>query len=161
MNSLHVSLRTLPDTRVAYLRQSGPYGPPIAGLWQRFMMWCGSQGLLHPHRPALYGISVDNPEVTAPEKCRYDACIAVASAFVPGGEIGLQTIPGGAYACAEFKGSADDVTAAWQWLCGEWIAASGYQFDDRPVFELYPPEWEQDPVTQTFHCLLCIPVRPL
>lgn len=161
MNSLPVSLQTLPDTRVAYLRQTGPYGPTVAGLWQRFMIWCGNQGLLSPRRPALYGISLDNPEFTAPDTCRYNACIAVADAFVPSGEIRVQTIPGGRYACAEFKGNASEVSAAWQWLCGAWIAGSGYQFDDRPVFELYPPDGEQNAATQTFHCLLCIPVRPL
>lgn len=158
---LPVTLKTLPDTRVAYLRRTGPYGPDIAELWQRFMVWCTSQGLLNPRHASLYGISLDNPKVAAPQRCRYDACIEVDAALVPGGGIGIRTIPGGRYACAEFTGSAADVAAAWEWLCGEWIADSGLQFDDRPVFELYPADWAQDADSGRFHCLLCIPIRPL
>lgn len=160
MPIIPVTLLDLDATRVAYLRQTGPYGPAIAGLWQRFMAWCGGAGLLNP-RPALYGVALDNPEVTAPERCRYDACIEAAADFRPTGEIGIQTLPGGRYACAEFIGSATEVSAAWQWLCGEWIAGSGLQFDDRPVFERYPADWPQDPEGGRFHCQLCIPVRPL
>lgn len=158
---LPVNLKTLTDTRVAYLRRTGPYGPGIADLWQRFMGWCDSQGLLNPRRSDLYGISLDNPEHTAPEHCRYDACIAIDGEWLPEGEIGVQTIPGGRYACAEFIGTAAEVSAAWAWLCGDWISASNFQLDARPVFERYPADWEQDAESGRFHCLLCVPIRPL
>jgi len=50
-----------------------------------------------------YGISHDDPSITAPEKCRYDACVEAPATFVAAGASLMTTIPGGKYA-AHFKG---------------------------------------------------------
>lgn len=158
---MQVTLQTLPKTHVAYMRQVGPYGiPHIPALWQRFASWAATAGLMSPPR-TMYGISLDSPEITAPERCRYDACIEVDANFAPNDDVETQTLPGGLYACAAFTGSAENIYAAWVWLCGEWLSTSGYRFDDRPAFELYGPDFAMDPATGRFSCQLCIPVHPL
>lgn len=159
-NIMQVQLQNLPAVRVAYMRHVGPYGNHgIPALWQRFMAWAHATNLAVPRR-ITYGIGHDNPTITAPERCRYDACIEVDEQFVPRGEVGAQNLPGGRYACADFTGNATEIAAAWAWLCGEWLPASGYQFDDRPIFEMMAPDVAMDE-NGRFSCQLCIPIRPL
>lgn len=108
-----------------------------------------------------YGISQDDPEITPPEKCRYDCCVEVDAAFQPQGEIGVQDFPGGRYACARFTGTGADNHAAWMKMFGQWLPDSGYQADDAPALELYEEDFVMDEKTGAFSCLLCVPVRTL
>ena len=42
---MQVEMRTLPETRVAYMRHVGPYGSSgITKMWMRFAAWCGANG---------------------------------------------------------------------------------------------------------------------
>jgi AraC family transcriptional regulator len=158
---MDVEIKTLPDTQVAYLRYVGPYGGSgIAAVWQRFAAWCGQEGLMQPRR-RMYGVCLDDPTITPPEKCRYDAAIEVASDFAPRGEIGTETVAGGRYACARFTGVAAEVRDAWTKLVAEWLPKSRYQPDDRPALEIYEPDFVVDEKTGAFPCLLCMPIRPL
>lgn len=158
---IDVELKTLPDTLVAYMRHTGPYGDPgISRMWQRFEAGCAQRGLLG-HGHAMFGISQNSPDITAPEKCRYDACVEVDDAFRPDGEIGVQTIHGGRYACTKFHGTPDRIHAAWMRLYAEWLPDSGYQADDRPGIEAYGDALAIDKQTGAFACELCLPVRPL
>ena len=157
---MDVQIRTFPDTRVAYMREVGPYGGSgITRLWQRFAAWCEGQGLMQPRRK-MYGISQDNPDVTPPEKCRYDAAIEVDGAFKPQGEVGVQTIAGGRYACSAFAGSAEEIHAAWMALSTKWLPGSGYQPENKPCLELYDEDFKMDEKTGRFNCWLCMPVKP-
>src|SRR5262249_41872337 len=78
-------------TRVAYLRHLGAYGPDVGAFWNKTVMpWIGSLGLLDKPR---YGIGLDNPSVTPPEKCRYDACIEVPADFTAKPPAATATLP--------------------------------------------------------------------
>jgi AraC family transcriptional regulator len=157
--SMQVELKTLPDARVAYMRHTGPYGDPgIGRMWQRFEAWCRTNRLIGPGH-ALYGVSRDSPDITAPDKCRYDACVTVDDAFRAEGEIGVQAVPGGLYACTPFSGTADHIHGAWMRFYAEWLPNSGYQADDRPAVEAYGDALQLDPKTGVFSCQLCLPVR--
>jgi AraC family transcriptional regulator len=157
---LNVTLRSLPAVRVAYMRRIGAYGDPaITRMWQRFGAWCAQGGLLG--RRELFGVGHDSPDVTAPERCRYDACIAVDAQFKPHGEVGAQQLAGGLHACTGFHGTASQIYQAWLRLFGEWLPASGYQPDDRPAIEAYGVDPQIDERTGAFCCELCLPVRAL
>jgi AraC family transcriptional regulator len=55
-----------------------PYGEAIARFWQEtYVPWAVMNKLGADH--ARYGISHDDPSITAPEQCRYDACAEVSS----------------------------------------------------------------------------------
>jgi AraC family transcriptional regulator len=158
---MKVELKNFPETRVAYMRHVGPYGDPgIASLWQRFDAWCRQGGRSRPGR-AIHGVTHDSPDITAPAKCRYDACIDVDADFKASGDVGVQTLPGGLYACTPFSGTPDTIHAAWMRLCAEWLPDSHYQADDRPAIEAYGDAVEVDPKTGAFKCQLCLPVRAL
>ena len=73
----------------------------------------------------------------------------------------IQTLPGGRYAVARFKGKTENLANAWMWLTREWMPSSGLQCDDRPCFEMFSAPTVIDPQTGEFNCEICIPVRAL
>jgi len=80
-------------TTVAYLRHVGPYGKPVSDFWiNKVAPWMETNGLYGRTR---YGISRDDPGVTAPEKLRYDAAVEVPENFVGAGDHQMTVIPGG------------------------------------------------------------------
>ncbi len=90
-------------TPIAYLRHVGPYGQPIGAFWQtQVYPWMVANGLMGQPR---YGISHDDPRVTAPEQCRYDAGCEIPASALARGNAHRTTIPGGQYAALEFQGS--------------------------------------------------------
>ena len=156
---MNVKLIDRQPATVAYLRYLGPYGVPISLFWQNtFYPWAVTNNLLEQSR---YGISHDDPSITAAEQCRYDACVEVAPNFVPSGAAFRTTIPGGRYAALGFKGTSEQVGEAWAALLRDWLPASGLQLDARPCFEYYPKDALYDPTTGAFECEICIPVVPL
>ena len=145
--------------RVAYLRHVGPYGAAVGRFFaQRFWPFVAAQGL---QGRTVYGISHDNPEVTAAERCRFDACVEVDGDWVPVGEAQVTEIPGGRYASMAFHGDSDSIGEAWAALLRDWLPSSGWQIDGRPTFEQYPPGGSFDQATGLFRCDIVIPVAPL
>jgi AraC family transcriptional regulator len=159
MSAQDVEIRTIPETRVAYMRYVGPYGSPrITDMWQRFESWCATQGLTSPRR-RMFGIAQDSPNITPADQTRYDACIEVDAAFQPTGEVAVQTIRGGRYACTPFFGTAPEIKAAWVKFLGRTLPDAGYNPDVSPALEIYEPDFAVDPKTGAFSCLLCMPLR--
>ena len=145
---------------IAYLRHLGPYGEPIARFWQEvYVPWAVMNKLGADH--ARYGISYDDPSITAPEQCRYDACAEVSPDFMATGGALKSTIPGGKYAVLNFRGTVEQVGEAWAALLRDWLPSSGLQLDGRPCFEYYPKGSGRDCETGAFECDICIPVVPL
>lgn len=145
--------------RIAYLRRTGAYGPGIGEFWRNEVYeWLNSAGLLGAPR---YGIGHDDPSITAPEQCRYDAGVEVPEHFVATGAVQLATLPGGRYAALEFFGTPAEIPGAWAALLREWLPASGLQLDARPFFEFYPTTARHDPETGAFECEITIPVTSL
>ena len=157
---MDVTVETLPPYQVAYLRHIGPYEPAgISEIWHRMARWAGARDLWPDDRLCL-GIPHDNPRVTEPGKCRYDAGLVVPPGFTADGEVNTIEVPGGKYAITRFVGKPWEVGAFWDRLFGEWLPQSGYQPDDRLILERYRGE-ALDPATGNFTCDLCAPVRPL
>jgi AraC family transcriptional regulator len=146
-------------TPIAYLRHVGPYGEPIGQFWQaRVYPWMATHGLIGQPR---FGISHDDPTVTAPEQCRYDAGCEIPEHALAGADAHRTTIPGGKYAALSFKGVVADFEPAWDALLRDWLPSSGLQLDNRPMFEYYPVDSSYDPATGVLECKLCVPVMPL
>lgn len=157
--ALQVRMVELPPARVAYLRHIGPYGPALGQFWRKtFADWFTESGLARAPR---YGVGLDSPELTPPERCRYDACIEIPASFVPPPPAGIATLPGGRYAMAQFRATGAEIATAWQRLFRDWLPGSGQQLSDGPCFEYYPSDAEYDPATGIMSCCLCIPVKPL
>jgi AraC family transcriptional regulator len=157
---MKVSIINRQAATVAYFRHLGPYGEPIARFWQEaYVPWAVMNKLGADH--ARYGISHDDPSITGPEQCRYDACAEVSSDFMATGAALKKTLPGGKYAVHRFEGTVEQIGEAWATLLRDWLPSSGLQLDSRPCFEYYPKGATRDGETGVFACELCIPVIPL
>ena len=144
---------------VAYQRHTGPYGTPLSLFWQQTIYpWLRENALLEQAR---YGISHDDPSITEPDRCRYDACVEVPPLFKASRSVLTATIPGGRYAVLRFKGTAGEIGETWNSLLRDWLPSSGLQLDARPCFEYYSKESSHDAQTGVFDCDICIPVAPL
>ena len=158
-NPMNVRLITRAPVTVAYLRRTGAYGPGVADFWMRTVApWMQTHGLMGRAR---YGISHDDPSITEPARCRYDACIEVDADFEPTAPAQRTTLPGGRYAVADFNGNATEIGAAWAHLLGRWLPSSHLQLDMRPSFEHYPVSAGYDAAKGSFECEICVPVAPL
>ena len=159
--SMTVHVRELPPWHLAYVRYVGPYGPHgIPELWTRLRRWMEAHDLRLDATVRL-GVTYDDPGITAAEKCRYDACVAVPGSFQPDKWVNVMDVPGGKYALAEFVGTAHEITGVWDRVFSSWLPDSGYQPDDRPCFEIYRGDCTVDATAGRFRCALCLPVRPL
>jgi AraC family transcriptional regulator len=156
---MKVTLIDRQPTTVAYLRHVGPYGKQVSDFWMsQVAPWMETNGLFGRPR---FGISHDEPGITAPEKMRYDAAVEVPQDFAGAGSYQMTVIPGGKYAVGKFKGTDKEVGEAWAWLVRDWLSGSGMQLDSRPIFEHYPVDATYDAKTGEFECEMCIPVTPL
>lgn len=157
--TMDITIRELPGYHVAYSRHIGPYGPSVSKHWEAFRKWRRARGLVGTGSVAL-GISHDDPSITPPDKCRYDACVTVPADFKAESGVNITDIPGGRYAVRRFRGTDRQIGEAWNSIYRDWLPESGFQCDDRPCFERYTEEHQCHP-DGTWECDICVPVRPL
>ncbi len=124
-----------PVTKVAYVRHVGPYDQCHAA-WETLCAWAGPKGLLGPQTRAM-GVSHDDPEVTPPEKIRYDACITVPEGVTAEGPVGVMDIGGGDYAMARHEGPYSGLHACYAALCGVELPKLGREPAYAPSIEIY------------------------
>jgi AraC family transcriptional regulator len=157
--AMKVTIIERPPVHVAYLRHIGAYGVGIGRFWMETVApWMSTNNLIGRER---FGIALDDPTVTAPAKCRYDACVQSDAKEMLSGDPGRKMIPGGKYAALAFEGSSAGIGAAWEALLRDWLPKSGLQLDSRPFFEHYPTDGRYDPKTGSFTCNICVPVAKL
>jgi len=133
--TIDVRIERVPPMRVAFLRHVGPYAE-VGAAWTTLMSWVGAHGLFGPATRAV-GIMHDDPDITAPEKLRYDAAVTIARDAASEGAIGIQDVPGGEYAIARHRGPYHLISATFARLCGEWLPESGRELASAPALEFY------------------------
>jgi len=130
-----VEIKTLPPQNVVFLRHTGPYDQ-VGATWGKLSAWAGRRGLFGPST-RMIGVSYDDPQITAPEKLRYDAALTVSRPVQPEGEFGVMELAGGEYATLLHKGRYETLSRGYQALHGGWLPQSGRELRDAPCFEVY------------------------
>lgn len=157
-----VRIEDVPPLRVAYVKHMKGY-EDSAGIGEAFetlFCWAGPRGFMGPEARVL-GVSLDSPEVTPKDKCRYCACVVVNDRAEPDGRVGVMTLRSGKYAVGRFSGGADIFRKAYAAMFGEWLPGSGWQPDDAPAFESYVGEPSGTTGRPRFVFDLYVPVKPL
>lgn len=131
-----IRLEELPAKRVAFVRHVGPY-PNCVPTFERFVTWAYSHGIYVPGQTQIIGVYHDDPEITPPDKLRYDCCLTVGESFAERDEVKVKALDGGAFAVLTHRGSHDGLAEAYQWLYGTWLPSNGYRLRDAPPFEVY------------------------
>jgi AraC family transcriptional regulator len=156
--NMDVRIENLPARRVIFIRAVGPYQQAAQQAWQRLCTWAGPRGLFGPQTLAL-GICHDDPEVTPPDKIRYDAALTIDRPVQPDGDIGVQELPAGAYAVTTHRGPHERLHECWGALAGQWLPASGRRLrSDAPSFEIYHNNPQQTPPDQLVTDV-CLPLE--
>ena len=153
--AMKVKIENREPVRVAFMRHVGPYGE-VGATWDKFLPVLGKDGLLGGDS-LIVGICHDDPEVTWPDKIRYDACVTVDETFQPSGDIGVQVIPGGDYALTTHFGPYDKLGETYTELLGQWLPRSGRELRSTPCFEVYlndPQSTEPEDLITDFYAPL-------
>jgi AraC family transcriptional regulator len=130
-----VEVNDLAPMRLVFLRHVGPYDQ-VGTTWGRLMTWVGMRGLFGPSMKLL-GIVYDDPDVTPPDKVRYEAAVTVSGLVQPEGEFGVVEFPAGSYGVVTHKGPYEELGKTYQKIYGGWLPRSGYRLRDSPAFEQY------------------------
>lgn len=143
----------MPKQRIAYMRNVGPYGLGNKELMERLKAWADKNGLFHA-AAIILGIARDDPALTPPLKCRYDACIVVKDDFfIPDEYVREDWLPGGRYAVFTLAHTAEALREAWGAIFPE-LEARGFKADiARPILERYVPR-----MVEKHLCEICVPV---
>lgn len=133
-----LGVRDLGPFHFATIMSSGGYGPQIGEAWTRLYRWAGPRGLLGGDKgracpPA--GIAWDNPEITAPERCRYSVCLPCPETSEASGEVVFLDIPRRSYLVLSYEGP--ELGAAYGALYGRALQESGFEPEDAPTLEFY------------------------
>ncbi|MEZ6120711.1 MAG: AraC family transcriptional regulator [Pirellulaceae bacterium] len=156
---LNVRIEQIEPFRVVYRRVFGSYDDPEVNMaFQEVVRWAKPRGLDVFER--YLGIPWDDADVTAEDKCRFDACLHVNQDARLDGGINWQTIPAGKYAVYESEITEHDFDRPWTELMRAWLPSSGFQPDDRPRFERYHTDGSDDPRGQ-WKLAIWLPVVPI
>jgi AraC family transcriptional regulator len=153
--AIEVAVKRLEPLHVAYVRHIGPY-QQVGQAWSKLMMWAGPKRLLGPNMVRL-GISHDDPEITPPERLRYDAALVVPDSVTGSGEVAIQEIPGGDYAVAIHRGPYERLGQTYAALCGMWLPTSGREVRNAPPLEFYRIAFGEAP-PEEFLTEICVPL---
>ncbi|HBU81894.1 MULTISPECIES: AraC family transcriptional regulator [Paenibacillus] len=148
-------IENLPTSRIAYVREVGPYGPANSQTMETLKTWARSKDLL-TETAILFGIPQDHPETTIPSQCRYDACIVISEDYCLGEstpQIEEAELPGGQYLVCKVKHTAEDVKQAWTEIF-PYLESSGYTMANKPILERYTGDLLPLDV-----CEICVPVK--
>ena len=157
-----VRIEDVPPLRVAYVKHMKGYedSAGIGDAFETLFCWAGPRGVMTPDMKVL-GLSLDNPDITPKDKCRYYACVVVSERAEPDGRVGLMTLRPGKYAVGRFSGGSGVFKRAYADMYGEWLPRSGWQPDDAPAFESYVGEPTGTAKRPHFVFDLYVPVKPL
>jgi len=133
--NMKVEIKEIKALRVAFMRHVGPYSQ-VGATWDKLLPILGKDGRLGGN-PMFIGICHDDPEVTAPARLRYDACVTVDRDFRGEGDAGTQTVAGGEYAVTTHQGPYNKVGDTYAALLGQWLPRSGRELLNTPCFEVY------------------------
>jgi AraC family transcriptional regulator len=129
------TLRALPPRCVAYRRVADSFRPGVvAAAIAAHVAWAEARGCAGGQ---WLGWMWEDPEVTAPEHCRYDVGVEVAAGFRADGEVGRLDLPAMTVAQVELRGGVDLELRALDWLFGTWLPSSGFVPAPLPAFEAW------------------------
>ncbi len=138
---------------IAYMRRTGAYGIECKAVMEQLKLWAKQTNNLNDDSIIL-GIALDNPEVTAPESCRYDACLVVSNNFhTDADNVHTRKLNGGKYCVFTVAHTTEAIQQVWLTMFKE-ISTLGYTLDfSRPIIERYAMK-----MISKHLCELCVPI---
>lgn len=154
-----VEIRSIPKRRIAYIRVGDAFTEGVViDAFREMTLWSKMNGLFETG--TIFGMSLDDPEVTPKSQYRYEVCITIPQDFKMGSESMLQTtvLPECKYAVTKVSGDIFDVSKAINYMFDIWLINSGYECEHLHALEIFR---NKDEVCNWEHFELdfCIPIK--
>jgi len=154
---MNIEIVNFPETKVAVVEHLGAPEKEYESV-KKLVAWRMANKMAPSDQHKSYGIHYNDPRQVSPSEYRVDLCVSVEQ-DISANTFGVvnKTIP--ALRCAKVRhlGSRENVTAA-RYLHEEWLASSGEQLAEFPVFFHYvnvgPHIQESEMVTDVYLPLL-------
>ena len=161
INTFPVTVKQFPERRIAYIRVMDAFREGLVlKAFAQLVAWAKKKNLFDSQ--TIFGMSMDDPEVTPKEKYRYESCITLPQdfQFEPDDLIETMTLPRCKYAVTEVSGDLNLVAAGINYLFDNWLINSSYECEPQHGLEVFLDKdnvcnWEH------FDLQLCIPVKAL
>ena len=152
-----MTIKILPDMRVAALPHIGPYSligatfGQLTGILDAAALW----GAVSGPAIALYYDSPD--EKPAADLCAHAGMIVLPSCTLPASLTEL-SVQGGRHGVLRYTGPYTGLPAAWAWAYAHWLPQSGAALADSAPFELSLNS-PMDTPPEALITEICIPLR--
>lgn len=159
LNTLNVQgpvIKTIPDLHLAYIRHTGSYDK-VGSSFQRLMLWAATH-LVLKLKPVTIGIVHDNPDLTAEQHIRFDACVLLSKAIKPSGAVGYKKIEASKFAVFTYKGAYEGFYPVYDYIYNVCLFDSKWELADKPALEWYvksPPFYKPENLVTDFY----IPIK--
>lgn len=141
--ALRVEVVSVEPFRVIAVRHRGDFDG-LDRVYIRLFEWAATQGLVE-HVTGIYGVPHGDHRAAPPGGLDFDCAVAFDRAAEPGDGLIAEDLGGGSWARFRHVGSfdlLDDVTDA---VLAGWLAESGRELRDVPLFHHYLDDPEQTP----------------
>jgi AraC family transcriptional regulator len=154
-----VRLIDVPERQVAYIRVTDAFDwDRLLAAFKTMIEWAKSQNIFS--KGTLFGMTVDDPDVTPKHLYRYEVCVASSSPFQCMKGMSRLKIPAMRYAATRVCGDIRKVATAWDYLIRSWLITSAYEPEHAPALEVFLDK-ENAMNWSHFELELCLPVRRL
>jgi AraC family transcriptional regulator len=160
-NKFPVEIRQFPERRIAYIRVLDAFREGVVlSAFGDMVEWAKKMDLFSSE--TIFGMSIDDPDVTPKEKYRYEVCITIPKTFKidPDSFIETTTLPKCTYAVTAVSGDFNLVVAATNYLFDSWLINSIYECEPLHGLEVFLDK-EKICNWNHFDLELCIPVKRL
>lgn len=130
-----VTIRTETPRKLAGLLHTGPY-PEVGAAFDRLWATLSARSLAEQTK-GMAAVFHDDPSAVAPEALRSHAGVFVDAGFPTEPPLEMLDLPGGRFAVMRYTGPYSGLTAAYDAFYCDWLANSGEEPGDAPVFEVY------------------------
>jgi len=148
--SIDATIKEMPVSKAASIRRIGPYTPETClPAFGELLGWAASQPFSMSEVPApgpgkVIAIYWDNPEVTPPERRRFDCCLIVPPGTVCGPPVFVQEVGGGRWAFCRSEARPEEIPRAWE-AAFRWLVGSGHECRPVPCYEIYNNDAREHP----------------
>jgi AraC family transcriptional regulator len=130
-----VEIKEFPAWNVAYIRVSNAYEEGrVLSVFATMIEWLKSENIYC--QGTLFGMAIDDPEVTPKHLYRYEVCFATDADFNCPEGVSKMKIPSRTYGVTRVSGDIKFVATAWDYLLNTWLITSDYEPDNAPGFEI-------------------------
>lgn len=130
-----VEIQEFPDWNAAYIRVTNAFEDGrVLKAFAKMIDWLKSENIYN--NGTLFGMAIDDPEVTPKHLYRYEVCFASDVPFNCPTGISKMKIPSRTYGVTRVSGDIKWIATAWDYLLQTWLINSNYEPDNAPGFEI-------------------------